>query len=290
MKLFSFLLTLCIATSLSAQEFGRASYYADSFQGLKTASGELYNNQELTASHNSLDFGTLVKVTRLDNQKSVIVRINDRGPFIKGRIVDLSKAAAQRLDMVSAGVAEVKVEVVGKNAKQAKPIQVASKTSVDKPKTTSTRSTPSGYSTTQPKRLKEKTKETPVGIATRGAETTAKGASPEATVAISDAKMLRGQYTQYGLYKIQVMQPEKKGFGVQVGSYSSYDNVMQQIAMLQKKWFDDILVSIEPSAKGPQYKVILGQFETEAAANTYRKALKSKHRMNGFVVGLAEAE
>jgi rare lipoprotein A len=289
MKLFSFLLALCITTSLCAQEFGRASYYADSFQGLKTASGELYNNQELTASHNTLEFGTRVKVTRLDNQKSVIVRINDRGPFIKGRITDLSKAAAQRLDMISAGVAEVKLEIVGTST----PARVASNTTTTPtPRTTSSRTTtktPSSYSnTTQPRKLEEKTKETPVAIGTRGAQTTAKGAA--ANSAITDAKILRGQYTQYGLYKIQVMQPEKKGFGVQVGSYSNYDNVMQQIASLQKKWFDDILVSIEPSAQGPAYKVILGQFDTEKSADTYRKALKSKHRINGFVVNLAGAK
>ena len=80
------LLNLFLTTALMAQddEFGIASYYSDLFQGKPTASGELYDKAQLTAAHKTLPFGTLVKVTRLDNNKSVQVRVNDRGPFISG--------------------------------------------------------------------------------------------------------------------------------------------------------------------------------------------------------------
>jgi rare lipoprotein A len=91
---------------------GTASWYGKQFQGRKTASGEIFDMNRLTASHPSLPFGTVVKVTNLGNGKSVVVRINDRGPSVRGRIIDLSRAAAEEIDMVSAGLAEVEVEVI----------------------------------------------------------------------------------------------------------------------------------------------------------------------------------
>lgn len=93
-------------------ETGVASYYGVPYHGRQTASGEVFDMNELTAAHPTLKFGTKVKVTHLANQRSVTVRINDRGPFVKGRVIDLSKAAAEELQMVRAGLAEVKLEVL----------------------------------------------------------------------------------------------------------------------------------------------------------------------------------
>lgn len=92
--------------------YGDASYYSDAFHGKKTASGEIFNKWELTCAHRTLPFGTRLMVTNLINKKTVLVRVNDRGPFVKGRIVDLSYAAAQKIDMITAGVVKVKVEEV----------------------------------------------------------------------------------------------------------------------------------------------------------------------------------
>jgi rare lipoprotein A len=91
------------------EEVGRASYYGKKFQGRRTASGERYDMRALTAAHPRLPFGTVVTVTNMKNGRSVKVRINDRGPFIKGRIIDLSYAAARKLGMLSKGVARVRV-------------------------------------------------------------------------------------------------------------------------------------------------------------------------------------
>lgn len=93
-------------------EKGKASYYAMKFKGRKTASGEIYDPNKLTAAHPSLPFGTRVRVINLYNNASVIVRINDRGPHVKSRIIDLSYVAAQKLDVISAGIVEVAVEVI----------------------------------------------------------------------------------------------------------------------------------------------------------------------------------
>jgi rare lipoprotein A len=95
-----------------ATEAGVASYYGAKYHGRPTASGEIFDMRQLTAAHPSYAFGTRVKVTHSGNNRSVIVRINDRGPFIKGRIIDLSQAAAEELQMVKSGLAQVKLEIV----------------------------------------------------------------------------------------------------------------------------------------------------------------------------------
>jgi rare lipoprotein A len=90
-------------------ETGKASYYADKFQGRKTANGETFKQSKKTAAHKTLPFGTMVKVKNLANGRSVKVRINDRGPFVKGRTIDLSKRAAKKINLVNAGVADVEI-------------------------------------------------------------------------------------------------------------------------------------------------------------------------------------
>jgi rare lipoprotein A len=97
--------------SLKTME-GVASYYADDFNGKKTANGETYDMYKMTAAHRTLPFNTKVRVTNLDNKRSIIVRINDRGPFKLERIIDLSLAAATQLGMKGTGTASVKLEVV----------------------------------------------------------------------------------------------------------------------------------------------------------------------------------
>ncbi len=91
---------------------GVASWYGPGFNGRKTASGEVFKMNSLTAAHRTLEFGTMVRVTNLTNNKQVVVRINDRGPVSKSRIIDLSKQAAQMIDMVQAGIVKVKLEIV----------------------------------------------------------------------------------------------------------------------------------------------------------------------------------
>jgi rare lipoprotein A len=92
---------------------GKASWYGGRFHGRKTASGERFDKHALTAAHRKLPFGSKVRVTNLKNGRSVVVRINDRGPFGgKGRIIDVSEAAARELDMIRAGVVPVELEPV----------------------------------------------------------------------------------------------------------------------------------------------------------------------------------
>lgn len=98
------------ACSRKVTQNGKASYYADSFDGKRTANGETFRQRHLTAAHRTLPFGTRVKVINTANGRSVKVRINDRGPFVNGRIIDLSKKAASRLGMINTGVATVEIK------------------------------------------------------------------------------------------------------------------------------------------------------------------------------------
>jgi rare lipoprotein A len=109
----------CNVTKQKKQSFhytyydkGEASWYGKEFSGRKTASGETFNPDYLTAAHRTLEFGTYVRVTNLKNNKSVIVKINDRGPVKKTRIIDLSERAAKEIDMINDGVVPVKLELV----------------------------------------------------------------------------------------------------------------------------------------------------------------------------------
>jgi rare lipoprotein A len=111
----------CLVMAMSAiscgrkiMETGKASYYADKFDGRKTANGEIFNQSAKTAAHKTLPFGTKVTVKNLSNGRSVKVRINDRGPFVAGRMIDLSKKAAKKIDMVNAGVVNVEIKYKGK--------------------------------------------------------------------------------------------------------------------------------------------------------------------------------
>lgn len=105
-----FIVATLFACSPKLSQTGKASFYGDKFNGRKTASGVTFRNSKKIAAHKTLPFGTKVKVTNLKNGKSTKVTIQDRGPFVSGRIIDLSKKSARKIDMVNQGVANVKIE------------------------------------------------------------------------------------------------------------------------------------------------------------------------------------
>lgn len=106
-------IVLAIASPVRAEQVGIASYYGGKFQGRKTASGQRFDQNRLTAAHRTLRFGTKVRVTNIRNGKSVVVTINDRGPFIRGRIIDLSLSAARKIGLERAGITKVKISIIG---------------------------------------------------------------------------------------------------------------------------------------------------------------------------------
>ena len=268
------------------EEWGLASYYSDDFQGRETAYGVKYDKDKLTAAHKRHPYGTKLKITRLDNNKSVIVSVIDKGPYIKGRVVDLYMAAARQLGIVQDGVAEVKVEVVGRSS----TVPESSKGKEDvavapPPKKTEV---PSSYDQAETARKTDAPK-TQAETTPPAAGTQERG-SGSRYIPADKRRLVGNEYQKYGLYRIVLEQPAGRGYGVQVSSLENYENVFRQVADLQAKWFDNILISIEPSFDRPVYKVILGPFDSEAAADNYRKNLASKNKIKGFVVNLSEIQ
>jgi rare lipoprotein A len=308
-----FFLNLVFTTSLLAQdeEFGLASYYSDLFHGKPTASGEAYDKNKYTCAHKTHPFGTMLKITRLDNNKTVQVRVTDRGPFISGRVVEISRASAEAIGLIQDGSARVKVEVASE-AKPAEAVTEAPKPTTekpaaveekpkpaekevvvakeeDKPKKTETKQP--AEPAAKPKEAAKESKAVAVNEkpsakdAKKAEKTTAKGTDNKAV-------LVKGsQYETYDLFEIELKKPAKKGFGVQVAVLSTQDALFKKIADLQEDWFSSILVSVQKGAKGePVYKVILGSFETEKEAASYKASLKKNKKMDGFVVDLSSLE
>lgn len=283
----------CISTlSLQGQEIGLAGYYSDEFEGSTTAYGERYDKNKLTAAHKTHPLGTYLRVTRLDNKKSVVVRVNDQGPYVSRRIVDVSRAAAKKLDMISDGEAEVQVEVVGsdktKETPAVKPTTIAINTPSPVPPTTertTTTTPPPTKELTAPKPEPKPEVKSPA-LQEKG-EITAK-LSKEKSIHQSDkGTLVRDDYNAYGLYKIALERSKSTGFGIQVVSVSTYESAVAKVVELQGKWFDNVLLSITKGEDGlPDYKVIMGPFKTETAAQNYLVSLKKKYKMTGFVVSL----
>lgn len=303
MKYISLLLVFFCSFSIakiSAQEeeFGMASYYSDTFQGRNTAYGDTYDKNEMTCAHKRYPYGTRLRVTRLDNNQSVVVKVIDKGPFIKGRIVDLSYRAAERLGIIDMGDVKVKVEKISatKSAPvvEAPPVIEETITEVEVPKVEdiaeeAEKATPAPAEIEKPivenKPEEPKIEPAPKEIEREVAEP--KVTTPE-VVAVQDRGELVGDdYTPYGLYKFALERPKQEGYGVQVASLSNFDNVLKKVASLQAKWFTNILVSMEADAGGKnQYKVILGPFSTQKDAQYYQRSLKTRYDISGFVLNL----
>lgn len=122
--IFFLLLTLnfpAYSSGTGKTQTGTASWYGTKYHGRKSSNGEVYNKNKMTAAHPSLPFGTQVKVTNLANNQSVVLRITDRGPFSRSRIIDVSEAAARQLDMIRSGTAKVSMEILSKPESEVPP-------------------------------------------------------------------------------------------------------------------------------------------------------------------------
>lgn len=262
------LLTLSAFSPLQAEEYGKAGYYANSLHGRKTASGEKYDKDALTCAHKTLAFGTKVRVTRLDTKQSVVVRVNDRGPYKSGFVVDLSRAAAEEIDLIKAGVVRVKVEVLEDETL-----------------------TPVQHSTTTPSKTAKGAKTVTVPGKSSARSLAAKSSAP-VTYSTDDpvpASAAKGA-KDTDLYKVDIKQSEKKGFGVQVGTLYDADNVLPIVTKLQKQWPGKVLVDVEADDANNQttYRVLIGPQNTKAAAEEVQRTAARQGYKRCFVVALNE--
>lgn len=308
-------------------QYGEAAYYADDFDGKRTAYDVKYDKTKLTAAHKSHPYGTVLKVTHLGNNRAVNVTVTDKGPYLKGRIIDLSRAAAEQIGLIRDGVAQVKVEVITKGkgkVAQTRPSNydntstsriVAQKEESEakynvpgtktnnKPKSSSAskrddnkgsissltptrRSTPvQNYSNVPGKgSMSNFNTNEPVTISPRSVSQPRGYSNTSRRITVQDTQ------NGLGLYQIQLGKPANQGFAVQVAYLSSYENMMKQVAELQEKSFNNVMVSIERGNEfdGPNYRILLGPWGNRPQATNYNKNLKKKYKIEGFVVDLAD--
>ncbi|MEM6964583.1 MAG: septal ring lytic transglycosylase RlpA family protein, partial [Bacteroidota bacterium] len=275
--------------------------YSDAYHGKKTASGIKYDKNKMTCAHNDFPYGSMLKVTHLENKKSVTVKVIDRGPYIKGRIVDLSRAAAQKIGLIQDGVAQVKVELVDAKEADVLASKGDTKKTPDEYSTAPTRKTveesikksnasggANATKKTNKKKLAAKGKadaKQPKVVGKKKEELAAKGADAEMMLPMLTAQ----DAASTDLYQIALRKPKQEGYGVQVASFGDYENVLKKVADLQGKWFDNILIKTEKADGENVYKIVLGQFDTQDSATAYKKALKKK-KIDGFVIALGEVE
>ncbi|MBC7776852.1 MAG: septal ring lytic transglycosylase RlpA family protein [Phycisphaerae bacterium] len=251
-----FALTLLSSFAIQKEEYGKAGYYADSLHGRKTASGEKYDKYEFTCAHKTLAFGTKVRVTRLDNKKSVVCRVNDRGPYVEGYVTDVSRAAAEEIGLIKLGVTRVKLEVI----QAVSNLRVAA----------------------------EADGNTRLLTASKGITRTVSPAQYSNDLQPSSARTFSGNSLPSELYSVDIQKSKKQGFGVQVSTLYDADNVLPVIKKLQQEWPLKAMVSVERDETYDKstYRVIIGPFSDAKTAAVQQKAAAKKGYKGCFVVDL----
>ncbi len=264
-------------------EYGKCGYYADMYQGKKTASGELYDKNQLTASHKSHPFGTLLRVTRIDNKKSVEVRVNDRGPFVNGYVVDLSRKAAETIGLTRDGVAKVKVEVIGTASSvsaHTEPIAPSAEKRAE-PASRQAATTAKGASSAS----EAATRLAVPGVApsdpSPATYSAAASAKPQAQPAIAPGSH---KVSVSELYQIEIKTVPPRSFGIQLLVLTSTDNLFKEIKKLQNIWPQKVIVSHEKTGVSATFKLILGPFASRKEAEAQQKAAQKKGYARTFIV------
>lgn len=298
-KLF-FLLLVCTSLSIDAQvyESGIASYYGDYLHGRNTASGQPYDKTKFTCAHKKLPFGTMLKVTRVDNNKSVIVRVNDRGPFKPGRIVDLSRAAANKIGLD--GLTSVNISLMDKKAAPERPdTQPLAK------KETKKKAIPQAFEFTEkggkPKfpTVNEKPKKDNTSVVTTKKATPQKKMvslrsllvkEPAAKPVVPKGVPQNFEATEPAPPAVSLeedVQTEKGGevlkkIRIQLAVFSSLENAEKMRSKLEQRGLKQI--EVETLEKQNRYKVLMGRFDKENDARTILTVLKRDHGVDGFIV------
>lgn len=272
----------CTSISASTLIVGTASVYSENFEGNKTASGEIFLHHNLTAAHRTLPFGTYVRLTRSDIGRSVIVKINDRGPYVNNCIVDISSAAAKQLGFKHFDSEyEVQLEVVNPDDLSSTIAETIPKILSDSPnpKRTNTyvndvairkvEKIPAEYSV---KVLKAR----PVVIVTP------KSVTPKHVP--KSAKLEAPKENAH--FKLVNYNASGAKFGIQVASLKLKANSLSTIAELKSKGINDVFLNITTASDSTyEYKVIVGEYSSVKMAEPRLKLLKGK-KIGGFIVSI----
>ncbi|MBK9328042.1 MAG: septal ring lytic transglycosylase RlpA family protein [Sphingobacteriales bacterium] len=270
----------CIANA--QVEFGTASYYGVNFHGKPTASGEIYSQNKLTAAHKSLPLGTILKVTNAQNNKSVYVKVNDRGPFIKGRIVDVSTKAAELLGFRNKGTAYVKLEVVEPGSISTDLLEstadIAQQNGIQEYDSSSN----NNVSVLKQEDTSASASKTATAPATTSYQANNKGKNPplKSTDLIEDNAITnRSPY-----FVITNIDKTKTGFfGLQLGVFSDMNAVLALIEELEAKYKQTMAVQQVKLQDKTVYKLLVGKFQNRAYADALKSTLSDRFK-DAFVV------
>lgn len=242
-------LVLVGLVELSAQQTGYASFYADKFVGRKTANGEIYSHSAPTAAHKKLPFGTALRVTNVKNNKSVLVKVNDRGPHSRRFIIDLSKDAAKALDIFD-GSQTVTLEVLGNTADSTIVI---------------------------PDLAQQINPSDSLQLSARIADSDTTKLPAEANKVVTPEE-IRGAAavgTIKNLYQVLPSVASKSDFGIKLGTFESFHKLNVQLTKLRSSDQKLALVFLSKSRKKNEYTLILGPFASKVEAKKHPKAGKS---------------
>ena len=269
------LFSISVLHASGEPEYGKATYYADKLHGRKTASGEVYDKQKLTCAHKTHPFGTTLRITRVDNNASVLVKVTDRGPYHDGYVVDISRAAAEKIDLIKAGTARVKVEVV-EDGSSDKPVANPTPESISN--TTAAADNADGK----------------VMLKYQGTSTASANAveSPATIPANTQAKpaATNGGGVTSNLYKIEATTAAKTGYAVQVASLSYGTELLNELAGLMKKWPGKVLANqiTDSTNNAVKIKLLIGPYTDKATAEQKQREVAGKGYKKCFVVSLSE--
>ena len=267
-------LLLCLfsaAASAQITEYGQAIYYSDNLHGSTTAYGEMYDKGQLSCASRTFGYNSILRVTRMDNNKAVEVRVNDCGPYNEKRperIIDLSRAAAETLDMIRDGVVPVKIELV----QAGQPIQSwCSRVPIDAlyQDEAVTAATNPAYAPAPPN-----TVSTPAtAVPDSGIPTAYETPQPE--------------LQSKGEINLLVSPASRGNYAIQLASFNSEQNAGNFIAKLDKSWEGNVFFQRNDGATGPTFKVLVGLFQDEVDARIYLQYIKENYKMDGFLINMS---
>ncbi|MEM8583052.1 MAG: septal ring lytic transglycosylase RlpA family protein [Bacteroidota bacterium] len=302
-----YLFLACLAGSLHGQiigdiETGKASVFDSKYAGATTSFQTTYNPEELVAAHKTYPYNSVVVVKNLENNREVRVRIIDEGPFVHGRIIEISQAAANRLGMSNQSITNVQVRLVSMPGERSTTTASRAASTERDRASSQTRQTPARSASTPPAEAaapatydrvaqSTPTSSSPAEVVrnqNRNSISRASNPTSSSSDQSDQAKPVTQGQLGPGLYQVQINQGPTAGFGVQVSSMSNLESALDKVIELQGQWFDNIMIRRVGSGPMSTYKIILGPWSTRDAADSYKSDLKSRYRIDGFVVPLEE--
>jgi rare lipoprotein A len=263
-------------------ESGLAMYCADYLHGQSTAMGEIYNKYEMTCSHSYHPKGTLLKVTRVDNGKSVTVRVNDKGAFSKDVVISLSLAAAMQIDLVKVGKSTVTVEPAGYS--NLNPTNSNQEALVAR-EATLTKNYNDNKAYDKPVPLQSYDQLTPKGAG--GATFRWNNTTPKSNIDVAAGNVMPTAYDMPSNTRITSV--NNSGFGIQIGSYGVYDNADRQLANLRNVGITNAFVKESVTTNGGRlFRIMVGSFASRTAAQDYLQSLRNQLIADGIVVDLSK--